>query len=146
MRRRLSCKLNDPFSQVGFAHLDTGSLEMLIEMNLFRGHGLRFHDALDAVHPGEIQNVLAHLGGIVGTKYLGPAGFGVLREALCKFVEMRSRIGFSFGNLGSQRLKVIALISFLAADPVGLGKSSQCPGKVGIVQRLIDRLTKFCFH
>ena len=119
---------------------------MLIEMNLFRGHGLRFHDALDAVLSGEIQDVLAHLGGIVGTKYLRSAGFCVLCKEVGKFVEMRRRIGFSFGNLGSQRLKVVALISFLAADPVGLGKSSQCPGKVGIVQRLINGLAKFRFH
>src|ERR1035437_2385279 len=95
---------------------------MLIEMNLFRGHGLRFHDALDAVLLGEIQDVLAYLGGIVGPKHLRPACFGVLREEVCKFVEMRSRVGFSFGNLGSQRLKVITLISLLAADPVGLAK------------------------
>jgi hypothetical protein len=64
------------------------------------------------------------------------AGFGVPGEEIGKFVKMRSRVGFSFGNLGPQRLEVIALISLLAAGPVGLGKSPEGPGEVGIMHAL----------
>ena len=75
---RCSGELDDPLAQVGLAHLDAGLFQMGVEVDLLRGHGLGFDDALDAVLLRELENVLVHLGGIAGAENLGAAGLGVL--------------------------------------------------------------------
>src|ERR1035438_1294131 len=119
---------------------------MLVEMNLLRGHRLRLDDALDALLSCEIQDVLAHLRGIVGAEYFCPAGLGVFREEVRQFVKMRCGIGFSHCYLRPQRLEVVAFIRLRAADAVGFGKSPESPGQTGIMNRFDDGLAKLGFH
>src|SRR5208282_5325854 len=123
-----------------------GRLKMLVEMNLLRGHRFRFHHALDAVCPRQIQDVLPHLGRIVGAKHFGSTRFGAPGKQFGKLVEMRRCIRFTLRDLRAQRFEVVPLISLLPACPVSFGKSPQSSREVGIMNRLGDRLAKFCFH
>ena len=82
-------------------------------MDFLRGHRLRFDDALDAVLLREVEDVVAHLRGIVGAKDLGAAGLGVSRERLGEFVEVRCGVGLAFGDLGAHRLEVDAFVGLL---------------------------------
>ncbi len=77
VRRRLSGQLNDPLAQVGFADFDAGFFQMRVEVNFLRRHRLRFDDVLTPFCLRQIEDVVADLGGIVGAKNFGAAGFGV---------------------------------------------------------------------
>ena len=92
------------------------------------------------------EDVLADLGGIVGAKDFGAARFGLLRESLGEFVQMRSGVAFAIGDLRAHGFEIDAFVSLLAADAVGLREAAQRAGKIGIVQGGVDRVTKFFAH
>ena len=89
MRGPLAGQLNDPLAQIGFPHLDAGLFEVLVEMDLLRGHGLGLDDALDAVLLRQAEDVVLDRLRIVGAEYLGAASLGGARKRLGQFVEVR---------------------------------------------------------
>jgi hypothetical protein len=117
-------KLNDPLAQVGLLHRNAGLFQMLVEMNLLRGHGLRLDDALDAALPREAENIVVYGLGIAGAENLGAAGLGDARKLLGQFVEVRCGGRLDLGYLGAHRFEVNAFISIGAANSIGLGESA----------------------
>ncbi len=146
VRRRLLGELNDPLAQVGLADLDARLLQVGIQMDFFRGHRLRFDDALDAVFLRQVEDVVAHLRGIGGAKDVGTACLGISREGFGQLIQMRGGITFALGNLSAHGFEIDAFVSFLAADAVGLGKTAQCAREFGIVHRGVDGVAKFFAH
>lgn len=73
-------ELNDPLAKIGFLHINAGLLEILVEMNLLSGHGLRLDDALDTAPLCEAENVVLHRLGIAGAENFGATGLGGARN------------------------------------------------------------------
>ena len=67
MRRRfIVVDLQDVLAEIGLHRLDTGGCQRLIESSLLGEHGLRLHRLLDAVPAGDVANMAADLGPVLG--------------------------------------------------------------------------------
>ncbi len=117
VRGALAGKLNDPLAQVGLVHFNAGLFQMLVEMNLLRGHGLGLDDALDAALLREAEDVILYGLGIAGAEDLGAAGLGGAGKLLGQFVKVRRGGRLDLGNLGAHGFEINALIGLGAAAP-----------------------------
>jgi hypothetical protein len=90
--RSLAGELDDIFAQVRFHRLDAIFFEMLVQMNLFRGHRFGLHHQLHAALAGEIGDELARLGAGVGPDHFAAAGDHVALEFLEINIQMIERV------------------------------------------------------
>ena len=146
VRGGLTGQLDDPLAQVGFLDLETGLLEVAVEMDLLAGHGLGLDHRADVVVAGHLEDVLAHPGRVVGTEHLGAFRLGVLLEQVAQFLEMVHGIGLALGNAAAQFLEVDTLVDLRPVDPPRLGELAERTGEIGVVQGLVDRMLEFLLH
>ena len=88
VRGAFAAQLHDPFAKIRLADVNAVLLEMRVQPDLFRRHGLGLHHALHAVLRRDLRDDRAGLGGIGGAVDDGTAPFRLLLEPCVKLFNM----------------------------------------------------------
>ena len=100
--RAFSTQLHDPFPKIRLAEVDAVLLEMRIQSDLLRRHGLGLHHALHPVLRRDPRDDRASLGGIGGAMDDGAAPFRLLLEPRVKLLDVLRGGILHFGDPSDQ--------------------------------------------
>ena len=102
--RLFAGELDDVLAQIGFDRFDAVVFQMLVEMDFFGGHRLRFHDQLDAAIVRQIADEVARFRAVVRPDHFAAARDDVALQFLQIVVQMIQRV-------------LLDIVRVLAQDP-----------------------------
>ena len=125
MGRSLPGQLDDKFAQVGLPDLDSGGLQVAVQIDLFGGHGLALDYHLDPLRLSQVSDIAAGLGPVRRAVHGNAQLLGGGREFLQVGVQVFDGLGLDFVGPGPKGLGLRQL-------PEGLGPVlAETPGGPG---------------